>query len=385
MSHRPERPLETHLEDLSAIELARIDAVCLDFEAELRNGQSPSIEQWVSRFEGIHGDVLRRELQLVLAELTGSPEPRLIPFGQPSTHGSAQYSNTIASAAVQLPTVGSEIDRYLIVQEIGRGGMGVVFSAEDTDTRDRVAIKVMTVESAKRPELTERFQREARALAAIRHPNIVELFDVGVFHGLPYAVMEFVDGESLDQVLSRGLTPARQVRQIGAQIADALAQAHESKVIHRDLKPQNVMLKSRLGEGESIRTVKLLDFGLSRAPDLAMAAEETADGMVLGTPGYMSPEQVRGERVTPAADLFSLGCILHEAWYGTRAFDGRTNAARFQATLHHHPQPDPIRQRDDPQLAELIHDCLRKEPDLRPATARQIAQRLRLIESSPGR
>ncbi len=357
------------LSDLPASELARIDAVCLEYESKLRLGENPSIADLIARHGGTNHEILKRELELVQEEL--SRESRS-PFGGIADSGrseSAEGEETIAGGPPvaaplpltgELPSPGTRIGPYVISRELGRGGMGVVFAAVDTRLDRRVAIKVLSVEISKRRDLTERFEREARAVAAISHPNIVELFDVGVFNGLPYAVMEFLDGEPLDEKLARGPMQPQEVRRIGAQIAEALATAHEAKVIHRDLKPQNVMLVPRhaseinpdAGEDGShaeadTKIVKLFDFGLSRAPDFALSAEETGTGLIMGTPGYMSPEQVRGERVTPAADIFSLGCILYEALYGTRAFDGRTNSARFTATLHHDPQPDPIRRRED--------------------------------------
>ena len=383
------------LKDLSSSDLARIDAICLDYESDYRQGKTPDIEAIVAEKGGNLAAELRQELELVREELASSI---IEPSGIDTDPGPPpeQYFSPIG-----LPKPGATIGPYVIGAQLGRGGMGVVLSAIDTRLDRQVAMKVLAIEIAKRKDLTERFEREARAVAAISHPNIVELFDVGVVNGLPYAVMEYLDGELFDERLRRGAMAPQEVRRLGAQIADALATAHEANVIHRDLKPHNIMLvKSRgdqhpqadkhapnpsgqhdsAGSNQDEATIaKLFDFGLSRAPDFALddGAEQTGDGVILGTPGYMAPEQVRGERVTTAADIFSLGCVLYEAFYGQLAFDGETKSARFAATLNHSPVTDTDRRREDIALAELIDRCLAKDADERPESAAMIASALR--------
>lgn len=384
------------LKDLSSSDLARIDAICLDYESDFRQGKTPDIEAIVAQKGGNLAAELRQELELVREELASSLiEPSGIDTdpGHPPEH----YFTPIG-----LPKPGASIGPYVVGGQIGRGGMGVVLSAIDTRLDRQVAMKVLAIEIAKRKGLTERFEREARAVAALSHPNIVELFDVGVVNGLPYAVMEFLDGELFDERLRRGAMAPQEVRRLGAQIADALATAHEANVIHRDLKPHNIMLVKSSGEQQPRSDkqpptasgwhdshavvhpdegtiAKLFDFGLSRAPDFALddGAEQTGDGVILGTPGYMAPEQVRGERVTTAADIFSLGCVLYEAFYGQLAFDGDTKSARFAATLNHSPVTDSARRREDPPLAELIDRCLAKDAGERPESAATIANALR--------
>ncbi|MGI9470571.1 MAG: protein kinase domain-containing protein [Rubripirellula sp.] len=379
------------LKDLSSSELAKIDAICLSFESDFRRGKSPDIAEFVASYGGDHREDLRCELELVQEELASSV---IEPSGMETDPGSPpdSYFETIA-----LPRPGGTIGPYVVGSQLGRGGMGVVFSAVDTRLDRQVAIKVLAIEIAKRKDLTERFEREARAVAAISHPNIVELFDIGVANGLPYAVMEYLDGELLDERLRRGAIEPQEVRRLGAQIADALSTAHEANVIHRDLKPHNVMLVKNRRDNNSVETeyrsadqesgtiAKLFDFGLSRAPDFAFgdAAEQTGDGVILGTPGYMAPEQVRGERVTTAADIFSLGCVLYEAFYGQLAFDGDTKSARFAAALNSDPPTDPIRRRADLPLSELIDRCLAKDADARPESAASIAKELRSGITSP--
>tara|TARA_R110002049_G_scaffold72490_8_gene187598 strand:- start:2735 stop:6265 length:3531 start_codon:yes stop_codon:yes gene_type:complete len=315
--------------------------------------------------------------------------------------------------SVLLPREGEMIGPYRIGETIGKGGMGVVYAATDTRLNRLVAIKVLAVGGQKRAELTERFEREAKAVAALSHPNIVELFDVGVENSLPYAVMEYLDGESLIDRMERGPMSVSETRRLGAQICDALAAAHQGGVIHRDLKPHNVMLIRRSGGSDSDESihlstvgrsksnkperekrdphaanestiVKLVDFGLSRVPRNGFMdsldedeSQTTREGMILGTPGFMAPEQARGDTVTSAADIFSLGCILFETFYGKSAIVGENVADRFAFTLEGTPSPDPLRRRDDVALADLIDECLRKDPNERPESAADLAVRLR--------
>lgn len=430
------------LNDLNASDLARIDAICLDFETRLRAGNAPSIDDIVAERGGEHENILRQELLAVAKEIeapsTTSDSARpAVPFAFSESAGSSSTENrtpdntraSVESATEQheprdsgtgdLPRPGESIGPYRIESELGRGGMGVVMRATDTRLDRAVAIKILAIQGDHHHEqLAERFQREAKAVARITHPNVVELFDIGSFNGLPYVVMELLQGDLLlDYQRQRKMTPS-EVRSIGAQLADALATSHSFGVIHRDLKPQNVMLSTRSSsDGNDVTLmmpasdelaaaitnnapgatpkptdgiqVKLFDFGLSRSPlrgsEMAAPADagessdidaETRVGMIMGTPGYMAPEQARGESVSPAADIFSLGCVLHEAFYGQRAFDGSTPADRFAATLRETPLVDPIRRREDVELAEIIESCLAKDIDARPSSAAQLAKRL---------
>lgn len=415
-----------NLDDLPASELRRIDAVCMDFENRLRAGETLEIDRLVQKHGGPHASLLRSELELVRDEVKSN-------VAEPHKTGSdAQQLSSEKAADLErvMPAANTAIGPFLIQELIGRGGMGMVFSALDQRLNRQVAIKMLAVHPEKREALTTRFDREAKALAALSHPNIVELFDVGVFNGLPYAVMEFLDGELLRTRMQTQTFSADQVRSLGASIADALAAAHRAKVVHRDLKPENIMLV-QLAQGRAkphdSMMVKLFDFGLSRAPtgyqdfsetpDLldsvahrkdqdspetsdsaedqnpaanqgspkdgkpittpGRSVEETGAGVIMGTPGYMAPEQVRGEKVTPAADIFSLGCVLFEAFYGQLPFDGHTYSKRFAATLHKQPSTDQARRSVDPTLAVLIDECLQKDPGKRPDSADEIVSRLR--------
>ncbi len=388
------------LSRLSATELARIDSVCLDFESQLRKGQKPSIDEIVSYHGGENADLLRQELGTIQQELMIESRDGYTP-GQDSHTTIAPFGTGPPPASKrsfkQLPTPGTRLGPYQIERQIGQGGMGVVFSARDHRLGRKVAIKVLSANMAGRSDLVERFDREARAVAAISHPHIVELFDVGSFQGLPYAVMEFLDGIPFDEFLNDETLVPNQVRRFGSQIADALATAHAAGVIHRDLKPQNIMLvggdptrdssisDSRISSVDHAIT-KLFDFGLSRVDLLVASMSEegrldssrTSEGMIMGTPGYMAPEQASGEAVTASADLFSLGCVLHEAFYGTRAFEGRTKSERIAAAIADTPDSNANKRAKDPQLAKLIDDCLQKRPEDRPANAAEIADRLRM-------
>ncbi len=416
------------LDELPASELGRLDSICLEFEARLRAGRPQSIDEVVDEKGGRHASILRRELEAIRAELSDNSPTQLAPSSSspltpPSTPLSTHSAFPPSSNRSESPRAGANIGPYVIGGILGRGGMGVVYKAIDPRLDRVVAIKVFSISdsvgAAKKRNLSERFDREAKAVAALSHPNIVELFDVGVNTTLPYAVMEYLDGELLDQRFQRGGMSPGEVRRLGAQIADALAAAHSGGVIHRDLKPHNIMLVRRKGgdgsvvegavdergnhldangtsrgddsdrggknssdEGAESTVVKLFDFGLSRIPRPDIdSADETSEGTILGTPGYMAPEQARGESVSSSADIFSLGCVLYEAFYGQRAFGGDTSAQRFRATIDHTPEVDPIRRRDDVALADLIERCLQKQASDRPQFASEVATLLRHRES----
>ncbi|MCS7469397.1 protein kinase [Stieleria sp. ICT_E10.1] len=286
----------------------------------------------------------------------------------------------------------SAIGPYAIGRILARGGMGIVYRALDTRLDRPVAIKMLgfphlAPSDPKRIELVERFEREAKAVAALSHPNIVELFDVGMAGDAPYAVMEFLSGLTLAEQLVAGPMSPEQTCQIGMQIAGALATAHAAGVIHRDLKPQNVMLVDHHDSaGDSAPRVKLVDFGLSRVSDSAFAdadqdTSRTRSGMILGTPGYMAPEQARGESATSAADMFGFGCVLYEVFYGKQAIPGETPADRLAGTLRGEVEYDHGPCEKSAVLCELIAQCLNKDPAKRP-TATDVYARLRRFDLS---
>jgi serine/threonine protein kinase len=259
-------------------------------------------------------------------------------------------------------TIGDRIGPYEIRSMLGSGGMGEVYSALDTRLQRTVAIKIS------REQFTERSGREARAVAALNHPNIVAIYDVGP----NYIVTELVEGQSL-----RGASfPLRKTLEIGAQIADGLAAAHAAGLVHRDLKPENAMVTP---DGR----VKILDFGLARSvqPPGPNDATRTIEGLVLGTVGYMSPEQVRGEAADQRSDIFSFGCVLYELLSGRRAFDAETAPEVMTAILKADPPDLPAA--IPAAVRELVFHCLEKEPRNRFESAKDLAFALRALAAAP--
>ena len=213
---------------------------------------------------------------------------------------------------------------YEIVAPIGAGGMGEVYRARDPRLDRDVAIKILPGHLAQNPRALARFEREAKAVAALSHPNIMAIHDFGSEAGITYAVVELLEGETLRSHLSRGALGWRKAVETGIAIADGLWASHSKGIIHRDLKPDNIYLTE---EGQ----VKILDFGLARSTEISVdekaeAATLTEEGTVLGTAGYMSPEQVRGTPADARSDIFSLGCVLYEMVAGQRAFARATPA-----------------------------------------------------------
>ncbi|HET9372755.1 MAG TPA: protein kinase [Vicinamibacterales bacterium] len=270
---------------------------------------------------------------------------------------------------------GTRLGPYEVVAKLGEGGMGEVFRARDTRLDRMVAIKVLPAGVAADPDRRVRFEREARAIAALSHPNILAIHDVGQSDALLYAVTELLDGTTLRERLTAPL-PARKAVDIGIQIARGLAAAHERGIVHRDLKPENIFL---LDDGR----VKILDFGLAKtvesadaigAAATAMAPAMTDPGMVLGTVGYMAPEQVRGQATDARTDLFALGAVLYEMLTGQRAFRRDTAAETMTAILREDP-PDLVATRADlsPAFERIVRHCLEKSPAERFQTARDVA------------
>jgi serine/threonine-protein kinase len=283
-----------------------------------------------------------------------------------------------SSAAVrwpEKPKAGDRIGRYRIVRILGSGGMGFVFKAEDVDLERPVALKVMRPELARDPAACQRFLREARAAAALKHDHIVTIYQVGQEQDVPFLAMEFLEGESLETRLKlQGKFPVAEVLRIGREIAMGLGAAHEHNLIHRDIKPANIWL-----EGGSGR-VKILDFGLARLT--TSEVHLTSTGMVMGTPEFMAPEQARGAALDQRCDLFNLGAVLYVLCSGDKPFQGTSAMAVLTALAV--DTPIPIRERNPevpPALAEIIERLLAKEPASRPASAGEVASALAAIEA----
>ncbi len=255
---------------------------------------------------------------------------------------------------------GRTLGHYRIVEKIGEGGMGVVYRAHDERLDRDVAIKVLPEAVAGDRDRLSRFEREARAVAQLDHPNILAIHDFGSEDGTVYAVMELLDGKSLREVIAKGGLGPGKVVEYARAIADGLAVAHAKGIIHRDLKPENVFL-TRDGR------IKILDFGLARivvpvdneAETVTISPKGTAVGTVLGTVGYMSPEQAEGRPADGRSDLFSLGAMLYEMLTGRRPFVGATAAASLAALLRDDPPP-PVGV--DPKIAGIVERCLQKDP-----------------------
>ncbi|HXV65044.1 MAG TPA: protein kinase, partial [Vicinamibacteria bacterium] len=277
---------------------------------------------------------------------------------------------------------GTRLGSYQIVTPLGAGGMGEVYRARDVRLGREVALKVLPTEVASDPSRLARFHREAQTLAGLNHPNIVTLFTVEEEDGTPFLTMELVEGQSLDRHIASGGWPAARVIELGIALADALAAAHEKGVVHRDLKPGNVMLTR---EGR----VKILDFGLAKYDTTSAGVDSEAAteaplsiaGEVRGTVPYMSPEQVRGEVVDSRSDLFALGVLLYELATGRRPFQGATAAVIISAILRDAPVPlSSARSDAPPALDRIIARCLEKEPSARFQTARDLSDELRRVQ-----
>jgi serine/threonine-protein kinase len=268
-----------------------------------------------------------------------------------------------------------KLGRYELLSKLGAGGMGEVYRARDLDLGREVAIKVLPDHLSSDREALARFRREARAVAALSHPNILAIFDFGTADDVSFAVMELLHGETLRARLERGSLGWQQVLDIGSGLIEGLAAAHDKGITHRDLKPENIFLTS---DGQ----VKILDFGLARvspasSPDAetlnATTVEATTPGALMGTAGYMSPEQVRGERVGPASDVFAFGCVLYETLTGHRAFARKTFAETLAAILHDAPPPLSRSETNVPaSLERLIGRCLEKSSVSRYPSAREL-------------
>ena len=276
---------------------------------------------------------------------------------------------------------GTRLGSYEILSAIGAGGMGEVYKAHDTRLGRSVAIKILPTELAADPHFRERFDREAHVIAQLDHPHICTLFDVGEQDGAAFLVMQYLEGETLEKRLKKGALPIDQALRYATQIADALDTAHRAGVVHRDLKPGNVMLTNQ--------GAKLLDFGLAKTLPVATTAglshlptkaNLTAHGTILGTFRYMAPEQLEGHDTDGRTDIFALGTILYEMVTGRRAFEGGSQASLIASILTH--QPRPIREfqlRAPTALDRVIQTCLEKDRDKRWQSAREVAHALAWI------
>jgi len=270
--------------------------------------------------------------------------------------------------------IGRTIFHYKVIEQIGSGGMGVVYRAEDTSLNRPVALKFLSAEVSGNVDAVERFKREARAAAALNHPNICAIHEIGEYLFKPFIVMELMDGQTLKERLAHGAMTVAEVTEIGIQLADALDVAHAAGIIHRDIKPANIFITER---GQA----KILDFGLAKtdlnldpeAPTITEPPEMTIPGSVMGTVAYMSPEQTLGEKLDARSDLFSLGVVLYEAVNGTQAFPGATSAAVFNKIINEAPvAPEGSASDSSEKLVQVINKLLEKDRNKRHASAARL-------------
>jgi len=286
-------------------------------------------------------------------------------------------------------TVGTRVGPFEVLALVGAGGMAEVYRARDTRLGRDVAIKVVSQALGTDGAFLERFQREAKLAGSLNHPNVVALHDVGLHDGKPYFVTELLQGETLRERLAKGPVPLAKALDWAAQMAQGLAAAHERGIVHRDLKPENIFI-GRDGH------VKLLDFGIAKLIEAAQEAAphglldqtltpsggSTGTGMVLGTPGYMSPEQVRGDPVDAHTDLFSFGVVLYELLSGRRAFPADSVVESGYAILHNEPEPLPAT--IPAPVAQVVSRCLEKDPGRRFHSAGDLAFHLESLQSATG-
>jgi eukaryotic-like serine/threonine-protein kinase len=283
---------------------------------------------------------------------------------------------------------GTMLGPYEIQSPLGAGGMGEVYRARDTRLNRTVAVKILPAHLSSNPEALQRFDREARAISSLSHPNVCHLYDVGLQDGTSYLVMEYLEGETLAERLSKGPLPLAQVLKYAIEICEGLEKAHRSGVVHRDLKPGNIMLTK---DG-----AKLMDFGLAKpatpeSPPSSGLTQTLATpqqpltmvGMVVGTFQYMSPEQVEGKEADARSDIFALGAVVYEMVTGKRAFEGKTASSTIAAILASEPPPISIVQPLSPSALEgTVKSCLAKDPDERLQTAHDVKLQLKWIQES---
>ncbi len=271
------------------------------------------------------------------------------------------------------PVPPQTIQQFQIISLLGKGGMGEVYLAADTKLDRPVALKILPEKFTANPDLVLRFEREAKAVSALNHPNILTVYEIGQTENFHFIVTEFISGETLRQRIKGGMMPLSEVLEIMTQIAAALAAAHEAGIIHRDIKPENIMIRP---DGY----VKVLDFGLAKLAENSSqppAENTTQTGTIMGTPAYMSPEQARGERVDFRADLWSLGVISYELLAGQRPFEGKSQAELLVSILEREPPPLPAH--IPAELHQIVTRLLAKVPESRSDSPTELLQNLKTL------
>jgi eukaryotic-like serine/threonine-protein kinase len=260
--------------------------------------------------------------------------------------------------------------RHQILKELGKGSMGVVYQAHDPQIDRLVALKVLRPDRVATEAFSQRFLKEAKAIGRLSHPNMVTVYDVGEDQGTVYIAMEFLEGKPLDEIIKNDSFQPEEVIELGVQVAEALDYAHRKGIVHRDIKPSNIIVQP---DGQ----IKITDFGIARIED-PEATQQTQAGEILGTPAYMSPEQVLSQPVDGRSDLFSLGVVLYELTTGKRPFRGENIAAVFRnITGEDPPEPMKINPATPLELSRIIMRCLAKSPESRFGTGKDLAEALR--------
>ena len=277
---------------------------------------------------------------------------------------------------------GSIINQYKIISPIGKGGMGEVFLAQDTKLDRKVALKILPSEFAEDKDRMSRFVREAKSASALNHPNIITIHEIGESDGTHFIATEFIDGKTLNDYKKDNPLNYKSALEIAIQIASALDEAHHAGIVHRDIKPDNVMIRAN-------GLAKILDFGIAKLSASSTSASDssedataikggTSPGMIIGTANYMSPEQAKGKVVDARTDIFSFGVLLYEMMAGKLPFEGETALEMIGAILHKEPKPLPS---DVPtEITKIINKCLRKNRDTRYQTIKDVGNDLRDVK-----
>ena len=355
----------------------------------------PGTEQW-ERVKNLFDAALRRppdERERFLVERCLDEEIRLEVLSLLRNDESARdflpssperdFVATASRTAVRTLSISTRLGPYEVTEFLGAGGMGEVYRAVDTRLYRKVAIKVLPEQFANDRERLRRFEQEARAVAALNHPNILALYDIGVQDGMPYVVSELLEGGTLRQQLANGPLSMRKAIGFGAQLTKGLSAAHAQGIVHRDLKPENIFITK---DGRA----KILDFGLAKSlssiggMEPSTSSDITSAGAVVGTAGYMSPEQVRGETINHLTDIFSFGVVLYEMISGRRAFKRDSNVETMNAILKDDP-PDisSIQPQTPKPICQIVQRCLEKNPNERFHSAHDLAFALEAASGSP--
>jgi len=315
-------------------------------------------EGWLA--EACGGDEALRARVAELLELSRRDDDLLTPGGGLAGPVAEALEKTLERQLEHPLEPGSRLGPFEVRELLGVGGMGRVYLARDPKLARNVAIKALSGALANEPSSLRRFEREARVLATLSHPNIASIHDLEVLDGSPYLILEYVEGDTLDEMLQRQIPRTDQVIEIALQILAALEEAHSKGIVHRDLKPSNVKI-------DSTGRVKVLDFGLARRMEAGGAGERgsgsvTGSGLVLGTAPYMSPEQARGDEVDARTDIWSFGCLLFELVTGRRAFQGRTVSDLLASVLRDPVDLEALPPRTPEELRRVLRRCLQKDP-----------------------